>query len=495
MNQEELTIDLKDLLRRCVEKWKFIVVCMLIGALLVDGVQAWSSVKKAKQVKAQLEQQENADDETTNLITLKEYMSKLTEREISEVQTAFSSYKTYQQEYVNGLTYCQNSVRMQLNPNKIPTVHLGYMIDNHYETEYPVVLKRDTTEAIINTIEENLRNDELSQQIASCIGFGDNTAYAQELISADTDAKEQGMLLLSIIAESQEDCQQIAEIVKQAIDVQTDAVRAVCGDFNITLTTEQYVEETDSDLMMEKQSKMLSLNNLKNSINNLTAGMTEEQVTYYKALRDNEESIVVENPDMKEISEEAEKQTIEVPAVVYVSLKWLVMGLLVGAFLSCGWIALCYMLADTLRVASDMEEPLGISVLGCITDKSKKKLKIFRSRFDEFDTEKQLQMVVAKINAVAEKEHYRRVFIGGTGESAKMQEICENVISSLNAEGITCSTGCSLMYDANSVKKMTEMDAVVFVEQIDKSRYEEIQKAKELSEKCHLPVMGCIVIE
>ena len=85
MNQEELTIDLKDLLRRCVEKWKFIVVCMLIGALLVDGVQAWSSVKKAKQVKAQLEQQENADDETTNLITLKEYMSKLTEREISEV--------------------------------------------------------------------------------------------------------------------------------------------------------------------------------------------------------------------------------------------------------------------------------------------------------------------------------------------------------------------------------------------------------------------------
>ena len=495
MNQEELTIDLKDLLRRCIEKWKFIVACMLIGAILVDGVGALASVKKAKQVKLQIEQQESVEDEAANLITLKEYMSKLTEREISEVQTAFSSYKTYQQEYINGLVYCQNSVRMQLNPSKIPTIRLGYMIDNHYEAVYPVVDKRDTTESIINTLEETVRNDDVSQQIANAIAIEENAAYAQELITVDDDAKKQGMLLFSIVAENKDDCQKIAEIVKQTISAQADAVRNFCGTFDITLTSEQYVEETDTDLMMEKQSKMLSLNNLKNSINNLTAGMTEEQVTYYKALRDNEDSIVLDDPETEQITVEAESQELTVPAVVYVSLKWLAVGVLVGVFLGCGWIAARYMLANTLRVAADMEESMGIAVLGCITDKDKKKLSVFRSRFDEFDTEKQLQMIAAKIAAVAEKERIGRVFVGGTGESEKLQGVCEKVTSLLEAEGIVCSTGCSLLYDAESMKKMTEMNAIVFVEQIDKSKYEDIQKASRLSEKCHLTTIGCVVVE
>ena len=495
MNREELTIDLKDFLRRCVNKWKFIILCMLIGAIFVNGIEAWYSVKKAKQAKIEIEQQASEKDETAKLVTLKEYMSKLTEREISEVQNAIASYKIYQQEYVNGLAYCQNSVRMQLDPNKIPTLRIGYIIDNHYETTYPVIIKKDTTDAIISTLEEQVRSDEVSQKIANIIDMGDNIAYAQELISVDDDAQEQGMLIFSIVSDSKENCQKIAEIVKQTIDAQIENVRVACGDFDITLATEQYAEETDSNLIIEKQNKILALSNLKNSINNLTAGMSEEQITYYKALRDDEDNIVLENSEIEGMSEKAENQTLSAPTVIYVSSEWVLIGVLIGFFVGCVCILFKYIMANTLRVASDMEEPFGISVLGCITDKNKKKISFFKNRFDDFDEEQQVQIVVMKIKAVADKAQIKNVFIGCTGETEKMQMVCSKIVSLLEKEKIQCCLGYSLLYNVRSMEKMTETDGMVLVEEIDKSRYEEIQKVKEISEKCQVTMLGCAVIE
>lgn len=493
MYQDEMTIDLKDLCRRCLEKWKFLLVCMLIGAILADGAGAVMSVKKVKEAKAQLAQQQTEKDEKEKLITLKEYMSGLTDREISEVQTAFSSYKSYQQEYVNGLAYCQNSIRMQLDPTKIPTLRLGYVIDNHYEAVYPVIEKRDTTDTIISALAELVCSDAVSQQIAEAVGLKDNVSYAQELVSSEM--KDRDMLVFSIVAKSKEDCEKIAEIVKQTMNEQAPAIRISCGDFDLTLATEQYMEEPDTALMTEKQNRMIALNNLKNSINNLTTGMSEEQVIYYKALRDNAENIVIEDTETEQVNEEVEDQKIVIPQVCYLSLKWIGIGLVLGLFGGCAWIACWYMFSSTLRALADMEEIMGISLLGCVTDKNKKKMSVFKSRYDDFDTEKQLELAVAKINAMLEKNRISRVFIGTTGETEKLQEICKKIMSLLAKKGISCSTGWSLVYDSESLNNMAKEDVAILIEQIDVSKYEEIVKAKELCDKCHVPITGCIVVE
>lgn len=494
MYQDELTMDLKDLCRRCLEKWKILLVCMLIGAILADGAGALMSVKKVKEAKAQLAQQQTEKDAKEKLITLKEYMSELTDREISDVQTAFSCYKSYQQEYINGLAYCQNSIRMQLNPTKIPTLRLGYVIDNHYEVVYPIIAKRDTTDAIINALAEQIHSEAISQQIAEIVGLtADKTAYAQELISSEL--KNRDMLFFSIVAKNKEDCQKIADIIKQTMDEQAPTVRMSCGDFELTLVTEQYMEETNTDLMNEKQNRMMTLNNLKNSINNLTAGMSEEQLTYYKALCDNEDSIVIEDTETEQATVETEEQVIVVPQTQYVNLKWIGMGAILGLFIGCIWIALVYVVCNALRVSADMEDAMGIAVLGNITDKNKKKLHIFKTRYDDFDTDKQLQMAVTKISTMMEKEKISKVFVGSTGETEKIQQVCEEIKSRLGEKNISCKEGFSLLYDTDSVKNMAEMDAAVLIEQIDVSKYDEIRKTKELSAKCHVPIMGCLVIE
>ena len=150
MNQEETTIDLMDLLRRCLEKWKFILLWMLIGAVLVNCAGAAKSVLERKNAQTQL-QQEEKDDETALLSALKEAKDKLTDREADDVETAFSLYKEYQAAYEKELAYYQNSIRMKLDPAGVSTVRLSYLIDNHYEAVYPVMEYKDTTNDIIST--------------------------------------------------------------------------------------------------------------------------------------------------------------------------------------------------------------------------------------------------------------------------------------------------------------------------------------------------------
>ena len=166
-----------------------------------------------------------------------------------------------------------------------------------------------------------------------------------------------------------------------------------------------------------------------------------------------------------------------------------------GILCACAWITLKYILAKQLRTAGDMEEMYGLTVLGCITDKDKKKMQIFQNGYDALDTESQLDMIATKIQLVAEKEQYNRIFVGGAVLSEQTTEICKKLVEKMNNACLNGCSGRSLVYDENTMREMAESDAVVFVEQIDVSQYNEMKKAKEIGEKCHRPVIGCVIVE
>ncbi|MEI3418807.1 MAG: hypothetical protein V8Q86_09855 [Blautia sp.] len=489
MNQEETTIDLMDLLRRCLEKWKFILLWMLIGAVLVNCAGAAKSVLERKNAQTQL-QQEKKDDETALLSALKEAKDKLTDREADDVETAFSLYKEYQAAYEKELAYYQNSIRMKLDPAGVSTVRLSYLIDNHYEAVYPVMEHKDTTSDIISILMYSVLNETTNQKITDALQI-DNVVYAQELVSSYSN--DNNVLCFNIVAEKQEDCELIAEIIKQAVNEQVESVRAVCGDFDIIQSGEQYTKKMDLSLQAEQENKVSSLRDLKSTISNLTYGMSEDQQTYYNTLLD-EQNLKEDSTEQKK-TETTENIEAEIPVVTYVNMKWLLSGTFVGILCACAWITLKYMLTKQLRTAGDMEEMYGLTVLGCITDKDKKKMQIFRNGYDVLDTESQLNMIATKIQLVAEKEKYNRIFVGGTMLSEKTTEICEKLLEKMNNVCLIGCSGGSLVYDENTMREMAESDAVVFVEQIDASQYAEIKKAKELCEKCHQLMIGCVVVE
>lgn len=492
MNRDEITIDIKDLIRTCLSKWKILLAGMLIGAILLDGAGAVKSVKNAKAVEAQLKQQEENGSTADKLAQANSELAQLSERERSEVQTAVSLYTTYQKQYVDGMKYLQASVKMNLDATSVPTLLLQYVIDNHYTATYPVIEARDTTKDIADTLASYIVNEETSSAIAAVLGVEENAAYTQELLS--TEYNDNHMLNITIVAQNKENCEAIADIVKQKINESNDTVRKSCGDYDITLASENYYEEADSNLMTTQQQMMTSMNNLKNAIYNLPNGMSEAQKKCYTdfldAQDDEELTYDEENANVNEnISEE-----ITVPAVEYVNLKYIVLGVALGLCVAGGWIVLRYILAEKLRVAGELEKGYGLSVLGHITG-NMKKIPLFRQPYEAFTEEEQLQMITAGVQITAEKENMQSVFVTGTALTEECQKFIGKISESVNAKGVACAYGKSIIYDPESAEKMAAAGGVVLVEQMGVSRFDEIAREKEMCHKYHIPVIGCVVVE
>lgn len=490
MNADEITIDIMDLLRRCLMKWKVMIVCMLVGAIALNGIGYLRSAKNANAVKTQIQQMEEEQDDSEKLITINEYMRKLSDREISEVQTALLSYKTYQQEYVDGLKYYQESVRMKQDPNCVPTLRLQYIIDNHYEVIYPVIEKRDTTQDIISILIKTIQSEDVGNAIAEVLGLEGNVAYAQELVSSWSEGRD--VLMINITAEDRNDCEAIAEIVKQKIVEQTDDVSMTCGEYDIVLASEQFLQYADTGLMTTQQSVINSLNSLRSSIYYLPNGMTEDQRVYYYALLDNEETIDLSDPNE---NNEIEVPELTVPEIKYVSLKYICLGILCAVFFVCAWIGVKYLLSVKLRVPEDIEVGFGLHLIGNITNQKIKRPEIFKKTYHHLSADEQIQLIVSGIQVSAEKENMEEVFITTTCVTERSKQICSEICDAVNEKGISCTVGKSMVYDPQAIQQAACSNGVVLVEQIDKSRYDEIAKEKELCSKYHVPIIGCVVVE
>ena len=94
---EEMTISVKDLLLRILLKWRLILVWMLIGAVVLDGVGYVRSARAVKLAQEAIKTPE--DDEEQMLLAVSQAEEKLSTREVSEVQTAVGTYLSYQKEY------------------------------------------------------------------------------------------------------------------------------------------------------------------------------------------------------------------------------------------------------------------------------------------------------------------------------------------------------------------------------------------------------------
>lgn len=503
MNTDEMTIDLMDLLRRCVMRWKFIVIWMLIGAIVMDGVGILRSVKKVKNAKAQIAQQGEEEDTTEKLAAINEYMQQLTSREVSEVQTAVLSYKAYQQEYVDCLKYYQESMKMKLDPSCVPTLRLQYIIDNHYEVTYPVIDKKDTTQDIISVLAEKVKSESVSNAVAEALDNKVSAAYVQELITTSVDDSNQTSVsgndafIINIVAEDREKCEKIAEIVKNTIDENLSAVREICGGFDIKLASEQTFEISNKDLMSAQQSAVTSLNSLKSSINNLPYGMTDDQKTYYYALLDNDETVNLDTygEDDENTEDKLEVPEIVVPQIQYVNIKYLLLGLILGAIVACGWVALKYLLSAKLRVTGDITEVFEMNVLGNVAENGRKIPKLFRKPYHDVPMEKQLQVITSRIQVMAEKEKMTKIFVTGSAMTDCLKILCEKLSNELEEDGVVCFVGDSVLYDPMEVKRMADADGVVFIEQIDVSRYDEIAEEKKISARMHMEILGCVVVE
>ena len=156
--------------------------------------------------------------------------------------------------------------------------------------------------------------------------------------------------------------------------------------------------------------------------------------------------------------------------------KWLVIGCALGALLGICCIALRYMLSGKLRTAADMESPYGVPVLAELTSAD----------------DPEIDSAVKGLCRLM-KEKQRSSIALCSADSGEALRVRDRVKELLNTQGITvCEVSAG---DDGLIGKVSDAESVLFVEQIGKSRYKEIEKNTAACRKFCIPTAGCVVIK
>ena len=494
---EERTIDLGEILRHILLKWRYILVFMVVFAILADGyavVRSYRDVSQAKQ-----------EEDTQNF---SQYEEALSEREIQEVKDAAENYEIYEKSYNDYKEYNTNSIKMQLDATAVPTQKLIYRITG----------SRNDIMNISDAYVELIPNDEICQEVLNKTKWDVDSSYVKELISVTnthmdtlaageltvsgvlegTEENDESILItITILADTEQNCKLIGDVVESSLQTVTANLREQFGQYAIDLISSHIGTEANKDLLYEQQTRINEMNNSSNSMQNLENLLSDEQKEYFDALVSEE---------IKQMEEEAlveEEETQEELNVDYVNVKYIIAGAFLGMVLYCIY-AICRFLLDKRLVSKTyVVDDLRCSLLGMFSGEKNKSRniidrwinKVFGHEHCSYLKEDILNLLCAEIRMIIQKNNIKNVYITSTTESNDIERFLDLFKTVLEKEKVNFSIGKSIICDVSSLEKFTESEAVIFLEQINYSLIKDIKKEVGECRRYGVKDLGFILIE
>jgi len=327
MNDNYVEIDLLDLCKTVLKKWKIIIACALICAILGGAYGAFQSNKAKPETEEQI----------------KALTAGMTQEEIDNVKDAAEIINNYRAMYKTQKEYNENSIYQNLNPYSVDALKLSYYIDNHYKVSYPVIEESNNLIPIIQAYISSFSEDTFYEDLAKAVGEEGNPTYVKELVNINTEEKDSGVLTITIYASSDDLLAKMGDYIKAAIIEKQSEIAEVYGDHDIILASESAGKIVDT-LMAEAQSKNVErLTTITTNIDNEEKLFTGNQLTFLKYL----------------IHEELDEE-VSIP-------KYVVLGLFVGFFLTAAFYGVKYVLSGTVKTENELATLLGASSLGEIS--------------------------------------------------------------------------------------------------------------------------------
>ena len=509
---DDLEWSLRVLVLRILLRWRLIIVCMLIGALAVDGFAFVKDQREAARIRQLIAEYERGREERfveekdrteESVVALKEFEEELSERQIAEVQSVVSMYKMFQRPYTDTVEYINHSIKMQIDPNAVPTLVAQYKIDTHYSVSYPEISKRDYSGDILNSIYYMLMNDATIRKMADILGENVDSVYARELIVTWTAGND--TYCISVFGRDQKECRALIAVLEEEMTRVLDELQPVYGPFYYQLFSEEYFEAFNPDLLNAQQMHADKLNGLRNTTNGLVNDLTDSQKTYFYALLNNDDTVTLELPVEREMEEITDPNELPMPVPRAINLKMMLAGAILGMLLPSLYL-LCRILFGGKLIASDrMAAAYGLAALGTwrISEEPGRFLSgidrwlihLLDGRGSQFSPDEHLKMIAARIRLAAAENEWKQVYLTGTVNDPESRQAIAGLCEALKDQVENVSCGQSAVYDPESLEAMTRADATVIVEREDVSRYDEIRSELALCRQYQVPLMGVVILK
>lgn len=454
--KEEREIDLIDLAREILKKWRLIVICMIVG-LVIGSVGGY--LKSAQLVNAEtLEPIENEEKTEKNLDELKDALS---EREILEVREAVKAYLSYKKVYEEKAKYGDNSIRMLLNAQSVPTMTASYIIGDYYEVTYPKIDEVNYISNIVNIYAKALNDEDVVIDVAAALGGNIPESYAEEVYSVYSEANS--ILSITVTARSKEECQKVMDVLTARLESEAPSVQKMYT-HSIKYLDTYYSKNVDNTVIAEQQNQADALASLEKTMLTVGSSLTANQKSYFTAL----------------INEEVKTKDVETIIQRSFNIKFAALGLMAGAFLMIMWICAKYILAQTIKTKDELIDLFGVNVLGTISDKNEN-----------------LGMITAGVQIGAHKVEAKKLYVASSLTDEKSISLYSKIVESIKncAEDITVDSGNSFLIDPASLEKMSQADGVMFVEKLKISKYDDIARELEIAKNYGIKNLGVVVLE
>ena len=220
----------------------------------------------------------------------------------------------------------------------------------------------------------------------------------------------------------------------------------------------------------------------------------------------------MKDADAREAAEKAALEDSNSPASIVargitvtpgISLKYIILGMVLGAFVLVFWFFMLYILNGKLRAGDNLQEIYGISQLGNVSGgKEEKKwfdfvdkwiiaLRDYNKR--KFTPEEALELAAIAVKMAAGKEGLDVVYVAGCDLKGEALKVCSALQTRLAKENIRVGILNNILYDAQAMRDLEHAKGVVLVETANATLYSEIAQELELLKRQEICVLGGII--
>lgn len=435
MRNDEEEIDLVQMMRYILQKWKILLLAGVAG-LLLGG--AFGAIKTGKQPV-----QMDIDD--LNIDQIQQYVS-------------------YHQFYEDEITRQAESIYMNMNPEAV------YMANKSYY----VAAQESDLNRIGLAIGSILQKQEVYDQVREKTGLTCSQRYLSELMSVwftetekraiqlSDDNSNDGRIYISVSAPSEE----IGEEILAVLDAQ---VQAVCAQIAQTAEggmTYEAMTQTgrtgyDGGVVSARQNGTNQLASYLSTLSNIEKNLTDDDKAYYEQ---------VYTDDWKPKNK---------------MLKWAVLGGFAFFVLAGGWYVLMFLLDGSVKETDELEERYGLHLLARVEPEGavKKNLR----GLDKLFAEKPLYNDGAYLSAALSATGVSGLVLSGDLANAQIAQTMKTAAQA--GEYKVCDR---FAVDAQAVADKT--DGVVLFIQPWVTKNAQVLRELEICEFNGLPVLGFVAV-
>ncbi len=460
----EKEIDLIEMLFYNLYQWRKIIIISLIFILLCGGYRYISlsqnlkdsSIVNAKEILYQQELSRYEDNKNR------------LEKDIDNLKKSIEKQ----------IDYNENSMLMLINPFDEKVANASYYIDTNYLINPELTYQNiDFSGRVIRSYISLAQDGSMYKYIIDNISQDIELKYLKEILTITADYQT-NMIFIQVIHSDEKICEDIITLSTKYLNDSFDSINKNIGEHTLKLIN--LASETAIDYSLDTTQKA-----------NL------ELVTNYNA------SLVEKENELRALTAPA-LMVISNSQIIKSSIKYAILGFIIGIILSIAFITLKYILNGKIKSVKSFRTLYHLRILGVYEDETRKRFGQFidliinklRSK-NKISKDNSIKRISANIEAILEIEKIinGRVILTGTINKSDLDEMFNRISKELKSSNIKLCAAGNISYSADTINMIRDCDGIIFVEKIEQTGHNEFIKQLDYIKDLEKNIIGTILIK